>query len=172
MAFAPDLFHGQTATTREGAQALAKSFDAKEPELKAQIAEGAKFLSEKAGGKGIAVVGFSFGAYYALQFSNDEPGLVRSVVVFYGTGAEDFVKWKAAYLGHFAEKNEFEPKAGVDGLEKMLRDAGRPATFYPYPGVVHWFFEPGVKEAYEKAAADLAWERTVQFLRETLNANS
>lgn len=172
VAFAPDLFHGKTASTRDDAQALVKTFDVKEPELKAQISEAAKFLSEKSGGQGIAVVGLSFGAYYALQFSNDEPGLVRSVVVFYGTGPEDFGKSKAAYLGHFAEKDEFEPKAGVDGLEKILRDAGRPATFYTYPGVGHWFFEPGVKEAYDKAAADLAWERTLRFLRETLAKGS
>lgn len=168
VAFAPDLFHGKTATTEADAEALVKYYDPKAAELKAQIAEAAKYLEERAGEKEIAVLGLSFGAYYALDFSNDEPTRVRSVVVFYGTGAEDFSKSKASYLGHFAEKDDFESKESVDGLAKLLHEAGRPASIHTYPGTGHWFFEPGVKKAYDKAAADLAWERTLKFLRETL----
>jgi carboxymethylenebutenolidase len=38
-------------------------------------------------------------------------------------------------------------------------------TFYRYPGVGHWFFEPDRPDAYDEAAAGLAWERTVEFLK-------
>src|SRR5688500_17780349 len=65
-AFAPGLFEGKTATTEAEAQALTKAFQPKSAELEAQIGEAAKFLERRTGNKQTAVVGFSFGAYYAL----------------------------------------------------------------------------------------------------------
>jgi carboxymethylenebutenolidase len=168
VAFAPDLFHGKVVTTRSEAEALVHAYEAKAPELRAQIADAAKYLSDRTSGGEIGVVGFSFGAPYALALSNSEPALVRAVVVYYGTGQEDFSKSKASYLGHFAENDEFEPKEGVEGQTKLIRSAGRPATIYTYPGTGHWFSEPSVKAAYNKAAAQSAWERTLRFLRENL----
>lgn len=47
----------------------------------------------------------------------------------------------------------------------MLEKAHRPVTFYGYPNTGHWFVEPDVKGAYNKAAADLAWKRTILFLK-------
>ena len=170
VAHAPEVFDGKTATTREGAEALTKAAQGRDAEIKAQIGREAEALAKRSSGPGIGVVGFSFGAYYALDFSNDEPKRVRAAVVFYGTGEEDFSKSRASYLGHFAEGDEFEPKASVEGLEKALGKAGRPATIHTYPRVGHWFFEPSVQEAYDKAAADLVWERTVRFLHGALAA--
>lgn len=172
VAFAPDLFQGKTAKTATEAEALVRSFEPKEAELKAQLADAANYLSKKSDEPEIAAVGFSFGAPYALYLSNAEPARIRSVVVFYGTGHEEFSKSKASYLGHFAENDKFEPKAGVDRLTKLLRDAGRTATIHTYPGTGHWFFEPSVKQAYDKAAAELAWTRTLRFLRRSLAARA
>lgn len=168
VAYAPDLFEGKTATTEDEAETLVRAAQPKDAEIRAKVVSAMKLLLEGADQKEIGVVGLSFGAYYALELSNDEPKRVRTVVVFYGTGAEDFEKSRASYLGHFAENDEFEPKESVEGLTKLLRDADRPAMIHTYPGTGHWFFEPGVKKAYDKEASDLAWERTLRFLRETL----
>lgn len=164
--FAPDLYHGQVADTIEGAEALGKALNANHQQAKAEIAAAAQFLDERTGqpGAGLAVVGFSLGAYYALHLSDADPEHIRSVVIFYGTGHEDFSHSQAAYLGHFAENDEFEPPANVDALEAALRQAGRPVTIYRYPGAGHWFFEPD-RSAYNAAAANLAWERTLDFLK-------
>ncbi len=62
---------------------------------------------------------------------------------------------RAAYLGHFAEKDEFEPQAEVDNLEAALQSAGRPVSFYRYMGSGHWFFEADRLQAYNQAAASL-----------------
>lgn len=113
------------------------------------------------------MIGFSLGAYYALDLAASGPDLVRSVVLFFGTGGGDFSRSRAAYLGHFAQDDEFEPPEGVDALEQSLRRAGRPATFFRYRGAGHWLFEPN-REAFHPQAAALAWDRTVSFLRETL----
>lgn len=97
-----------------------------------------------------------------------DPEHIHSVVLFYGTGPADFSKSRAAYLGHFAGNDEFEPKSNVDELEEALTRAGRPVTFHRYPGAGHWFFEPDRADAYNQAAAALAWERTLTFLRSSL----
>jgi carboxymethylenebutenolidase len=50
-------------------------------------------------------------------------------------------------------------------LEGLLKKAGRPVTIHRYPGTGHWFFEPDRLDAYNQEAANLAWERTLAFLR-------
>jgi carboxymethylenebutenolidase len=72
---------------------------------------------------------------------------------------------EAAYLGHFAETDAFEPQSEVDSLEASLRQVGRLVTFYHYRGTGHEFFEPDRTQAYNQAAVSLAWERTLAFLR-------
>ncbi len=121
------------------------------------------------GCRGLAVIGFSLGAYYALDLAAADPEHIRSVVIFYGTGGDDFSNASAAYLGHFAENDEYEPQSNVDALEESLRRAGGGSlgavTFYRYPDTGHWFFEPDRPQAYNQAAANLAWERTLAFLK-------
>ena len=164
VSFAPDLYHGAITDTIAGAEALSNGLDAER--ARADIREAAGFLVQRAGpsGRGLAVIGFSLGAYFALDLSAADPERVRSVVVFYGTGPADYRRSRAAYLGHFAETDGYEPQSNVDGLEAALRDAGRPVTFHRYAGTGHWFFEPDREHAYQAAAARLSWDRTLAFL--------
>jgi carboxymethylenebutenolidase len=167
VAFAPDLYNGKVAEDIPEAEALGSALDANHLQAKAEIAEAAKFLNERAGGAdhGLAVIGFSLGAYYALDLSAADPEHIRSVVLFYGTGPADFSRSRADYLGHFAENDVYEPQANVDELEESLRRAGRPVTFYRYPDTGHWFCEPDRLDAYDEGAARLAWDRTMTFLK-------
>ena len=52
-------------------------------------------------------------------------------------------------------------------LEQMLADAGREVTIHRYPGTGHWFAEPS-RDAYDAEAAELAFDRTIDFLERTL----
>ncbi len=166
-AFAPDLYHGEVADTIAGAEALGASLDANHLQAKTEIAVAARFLQARSAENslGLAVIGFSLGAYYALDLSASEPDLVHSVVLFYGTGDGDFSHSKASFLGHFAENDVYEPQSNIDYLADLLKNVGRPFTFYLYRGVGHWFSEPDRPQAYQQAAADLAWERTLAFLK-------
>jgi carboxymethylenebutenolidase len=165
--FAPDLYHGKVADTIADAEALGSSLDNNHLQAKAEIVEATMFLNERAEqpGRGLAVIGFSLGAYYALDLAAADPEHIYSVVLFYGTGDGDYTNSRAAYLGHFAEIDEFEPQSNVDELEESLRHAGRSVSFYRYPGTGHWFFEPDRTQAYNEAATNLAWNRTLAFLR-------
>ncbi|NDJ75342.1 MAG: dienelactone hydrolase family protein [Chloroflexi bacterium] len=167
VAFAPDLYHGQVADTIADAETLAEALFANPDGAKADVTAAAAFLNERAGqaDSGLAVIGFSLGAYFALELSVTAPEHVRSVIVFYGTRPGDYSDALAAYLGHFAETDEFEPQPNVESLAESLRNAGRPVTFYQYSGTGHWFFEPDRPQAYNEAAATLAWDRTLAFLK-------
>jgi len=170
VALAPDLYHGQVADNIADAETLGRALDANHLQAKAEIADATTFLNERAGRAdgGLAVMGFSLGAYYALDLAAADPEHIRAVIIFYGTGGGDYGNSRAAYLGHFAANDEFEPQSNVDDLEESLRRAGRPVTFYRYPGTGHWFFEPDRSQAFHQAAADLAWERTLAFLTGSL----
>jgi carboxymethylenebutenolidase len=173
-AFAPDLYHGKVVDNIADAETLSDALFGNPNQAKADVVQATTFLNQRAGqaGRGLAVIGFSLGAYYALDLSVTDPEHIRSLVIFYGTRPGDYSSSKAAYLGHFAETDEFEPQSEVDNLEAALRRAGCPVTFYRYPGTGHWFFEEDRAEAYDQAAATLAWERTLTFLRESLASES
>lgn len=169
LVFAPDLYHGKIATTIPEAEALSRDLNQEQAEQ--DIAEAVEFIGEHGDrvGSGLGVIGFSLGAYFALGLTVDEPQRVSAVVVFYGTGEVDYARSQAAYLGHFAEFDDYEPASEVDRLEKEIRAAGKPVTFYFYEDTGHWFFEPDRPDAYHPTAAQLAWERTLAFLKDTLS---
>ena len=54
--------------------------------------------------------------------------------------------------------------------EAALRAAGHEVRFHTYPGVGHWFFEEDRAGHYDAETAQLAWERTVEFLRVRLGS--
>ena len=166
VAFAPDLYHGKVAATIPDAEALGSALDANYQQAQAEISEATQFLADRTeDGNNLAVVAFSLGAYYALALSAADPDHVRSVVLFYGNGGDDFTGSQAEYVGHFAENDPYVSSEEVDALEAALKRAGRPVTFYRYPGTGHWFFEPDRTDAYDEAAAKLAWDRTLDFLK-------
>lgn len=165
--FAPDLYHGQVTDTIPGAEAMSRALSAKYEQANAEILEAVRFLSERTGEADMAVIGFSMGAYYALELAAADPEHIHSVVLFYGTGGGDFSASRANYLGHFAETDEFEPTESVNELAETLKSAGRPVTFYTYPNSGHWFFESDRTDAYNAEAASLAWERTLDFLKQS-----
>lgn len=99
VAFAPDLYHGQVADDIPGAETLSSALSANYNQARAEIAEAARYLYERVGrpASGLAVIGFSLGAFYALDLSDAAPELIDSVVVFYGTGSDEFSKARASF---------------------------------------------------------------------------
>jgi carboxymethylenebutenolidase len=165
IALAPDLYHGQTAHTIDEATQLRSKL--KQKIAFEEILAAAEYLSnlEAVTNKSIGVIGFSLGARFGLELSVAKPELVRAMVIFYGNCGLDYAPAQAAYLGHFAETDPYVSASGVKKLEKSLRAAGRPFTFHTYPGTGHWFFESDRSDAYNAPAAQLAWERTLGFLK-------
>ncbi len=171
VALAPDLFGGQVLHTVDEADQH-KSAWAEEQEAPPIILSAIDSLgrNDAVSGHGLGVIGFSMGCYWALWLAQKQTDLISAVTLFYGTngGGGDFLQSKAAFLGHFAENDPYEPASVVEELEQNLEGAGRPTTFYTYPGTGHWFFEQDRPEAYNTRAAKQATQRTLKFLREVL----
>jgi len=166
---APDLYHGQVAATIEEAERLHAAFDGKG--ARAEIAGAVAYLRQHPAvkGQGIGCIGFSMGAEFAFATSCAMPADIAAVVVFYGAGpVADYTAARAAYLGHYAPGDEWEPDEYVSQTEATLRAAGRDVTFYRYPGAGHWFVEENRPDAYNPEAAQLAWQRTLGFLHRHL----
>jgi carboxymethylenebutenolidase len=175
VALAPDLYRGKTTAAVAEAKALGAALDQQEERVRGDIQGAVRFVRQQgatrpADGRGaLALVGFSLGAAYALDLSVTLADVIAAVVTFYGTySGLDYRQAQADYLCHFAEDDPFEPAEAVAEMEQALQAAGRPATFYTYPGTRHWFFEANRPDAYDAAAAALAWERTVAFLNTQL----
>ncbi len=172
--FAPDLYDGRTAITIEQAEQLSSSLDF---EATIPVVLGAvDYLRGQTAvpDSKIAVIGLSMGAAWTLWLAAESrPDDMTAVVLFYGNwpgfSREQFAKTTAAFLGHFAENDPYEEPEGIEETRREIAAAGREVTFHTYPDTGHWFFENNQPDAYNQAAAVLAWERTVTFLKERLN---
>jgi carboxymethylenebutenolidase len=171
VALAPDLHHGETAATPEEAEALVQKSEGPNMARTQALAASALTLLRAhpaVRGSGVGALGFSFGAAWAITLATRAPEDIAAVVLFYGSSSPDFSQARAAFLGHFAEADEWEPMAGVREMEAALRTAGREMTMHVYPNTGHWFFESDQPNAYNAEAAELAWARTLEFLRRYL----
>jgi len=170
--FAPDLYSGKVATTVEEAKLLRSKL--KQQKAYMELLDVIDYLhrSEFVTSRTIGIVGFSLGARFALELSTEKSKSIDPVVIFYGTSGVDYSSSQAAYLGHFAEQDDWVALSGVKKLEKSLRAAGRSFTAYIYEGTGHWFFENDQKEAFDKRAAELAWKRTVDFLKQQMKVRA
>lgn len=162
---APDMFRGQIATTTDHAERLSQEGDAG---IAGDVAWAAiDRLAADLPGAPIAVLGWSFGASYAIWAPSVRPS-VKASVAYYGAWVDDFIsEADAPLLGHFAETDPFTSEDDIRSLEDAYRNAGREIVTYRYPGTDHWFAEPSRPE-FGADAADLAFQRTVAFLRERL----
>jgi carboxymethylenebutenolidase len=165
---APDLYHGAVAATIDEAKKLRGKL--KGETVAADVTQAAGRLQELCGRAEIGLVGFSLGGYWGLWLADQPANPVRAAVVFYGARQGDYAANRAAFQFHLAERDDYVADSGVKKLRKSLAAAGREAEFHTYPGTGHWFFEADRPDAFQPQAAELAWERTVAFLKGILDS--
>lgn len=166
--FAPDLYDHQVASTIAEAKRL-RAKPRREPTDKTLIRVFKQAINHTAvQGSSFGVVGFSMGGHWALWLSQRPELPVGAAVTFYGVRTGDYSSSQAAFLGHFAEKDDWVSDSALKKLKASLKTAGRVAELFVYPDTGHWFFESDRVDAYNSKAADLAWERTLEFLRKHL----
>jgi carboxymethylenebutenolidase len=127
------------------------------------------FLRKHEAGNGkVGTVGFCFGGAISNQIAVADPAL-NAAVVFYGSSPapEQVPAIKARMLLHYAGDDE-RINADVPAYEAALKAAGTSYTLHMYEGVNHAFNNDTAAARYNKEAADLAFSRTVAFLKEVL----
>ncbi|HTQ68745.1 MAG TPA: dienelactone hydrolase family protein [Solirubrobacteraceae bacterium] len=172
-ALAPDLYRGETAEGPDEAQQkmMALSMDTAEKDM----CGAAEHLASLPGVQGSKVgsVGFCLGGGLSVWAAATCPNVGAAVTFYYVMphGKPDFSNIGAPLLGHFGTADEFISVEEAKALEDELRDAGVRVSFQFYEDAGHAFFNDTNRlGTYNPEAADLAWERTLTFLREALGS--
>jgi carboxymethylenebutenolidase len=166
-ALAPDLYHGATTGSPDEAHKLQMALDIGRAgsDLTGAI-ERLRFVT----GRPVATVGFCMGGALSLYAACSNPKDVAACVVFYGGHPEvdyDFDRLRAPVLGHWAEEDHFA-NPNISRFEAELGRRGKTWEFHSYPGTRHAFFNDDRPEVYDRDAAVLSWERTIDFLTRQL----
>lgn len=167
-AFGPDALYpvgGYPGNDDEG-RALQAKLDRNK--ITEDFVAGAKFLAAHPDCNGsLGVVGFCFGGWMVNTLATRLPEL-KAGVPYYGGAPTltDVPKIKASLLLHFGELDT-RVNAGWPDYEAALKAAGVAHEAHVYPGVNHGFHNDTTPR-YDKAAAELSWERTIAFFKAKL----
>lgn len=168
IAFAPDALAplgGYPGTDDEG-RTMQKTRDSNEMLEDFIAAYELLKVNKECTGK-VGVVGFCFGGKMSNMMAVRIPDL-GAAVPFYGgqPSADQVPQIKAPLQLHFAELDTRVNKGWPD-YEAALKANNKEYTAYIYPGVNHGFHNDSTPR-YDKEAATLAWDRTIDFFREKL----
>ena|SRR6185503_8112834 len=128
------------------------------------------FLKQHSSSNGkVGAVGFCWGGGVVNQLAVHAPDLAAAVA-YYGSvpDAADVPKIKAKLLLHYAGLDE-RINAGIPAFRKALETAKIDHRIYVYEGANHAFNNDTSEARYNKQAADLAWSRTIEFLKSALS---
>jgi carboxymethylenebutenolidase len=126
-------------------------------------------LSKSSRGGKVGAVGFCWGGGFVNRLAVAAGPALDAGVVYYGPGpsASEAARVQAPLMIHHA---------GLDARIAQslwpwvaaLRTAGKPVTYFNYEGANHAFNNDTSAERYDKAAAELAWQRTMRFFKRHL----
>ena len=116
----------------------------------------------------IGVIGFCWGGAMANQVAVNSRD-VLAVVPYYGRqpASEDVPRIQASLLLHYAGLDEGINK-GIPAYEEALKKLSIDYKIYMYEGANHAFNNDTNPARYNREAAQLAWKRTISFLKEKL----
>lgn len=168
-AIAPDALSplGGTPTDRDQARSLIQKLDPQQNTRNYVAAVEYLKSRPQATGK-VGCLGFCWGGAVTNQVAAHAPALTAAVP-FYGSqpAAEDVSRIRASILIHYASDDE-RINVGIPAFEAALKAASVDYKMFMYEGTAHAFFNDANPSRYNKEAAQLAWERTIAFLKEKL----
>ncbi|MBI4470762.1 MAG: dienelactone hydrolase family protein [Acidobacteria bacterium] len=170
LALAPDLYHGETATSPDQAGKLMMSLRIDQAER--ELSGAADFLIgfPSSTGEKVGVVGFCMGGALSLYAATKNPR-IGACVVFYGGHPNvkpDLPQLHAPVLGFYAGRDTFVTPESVEVLSEELKAHGKQATLHIYPDTDHGFFNDTRPEVYSPLRAAEAWKEMIAFFRERL----
>lgn len=167
VALAPDLYHGVATGSPDEAGKLfmALSIARAATDLRGaadSLLDRSQVTSEK-----VAAVGFCMGGQLALYAGAEFPDRIGAVVDFYGIHPNVRIepeKIRVPVLAHFAERDKSVKVADARALAAGIEAAGGSIEAHFY-SADHAFFNDSRPTVYDRGCSDLAWTRTLEFLR-------
>jgi carboxymethylenebutenolidase len=118
----------------------------------------------------VGAVGFCFGGSVCNQLAVRVPSLAASAPYYGGQPkAEDVPKIQAPLMIHYGGLDE-RVNAGWPAYEAALKANGKKYEEFVYAGANHGFHNDTTPR-YDKAAAELSWQRTIDFFNKNLRTN-
>ena len=141
----------------------------KQPDVIASGKAAVAYLKGRPDSNGkVGAIGFCWGGGAVNNLAVNEPNLNAGVAYYGGQPkAEDVPKINAAMMLHYGGMDE-RINAGIPAYEAALKQGGKTYEIYVYEGANHAFNNDTGAARYNKEAADLAWSRTIGFLKKTL----
>lgn len=169
IALAPDglTYAGGAPVDQEAARDLFGSSDRKR--ITDDVIAGVPYLAGREDCNGrIGTVGFCYGGGVSLLCAAREPATLASVC-FYGSplGAEDLARVKAPLMMHYAG-NDSRINDTIPEFRALLDEYHTAYSLHMYPGTSHGFHNDSSEARYDRAAATLAWQRTMNFFNNYL----
>jgi len=169
LALAPDMLSplGGTPANENRAREMIRALDG--GETLARLAAAVPYLVGHPLSIGeVGAVGFCWGGGMANRLAAAGTSLAASVA-YYGAQlpVDQVPKITAPLLLHYAGLDE-RINAGIAAFEAALKANNKPYELHMYEGVNHAFNNDTSPTRYDKAAADLAWGRTAEFLKRHL----
>lgn len=171
LAYAVDLLSPAGGTPADEDKARAMIGALKIDDTEKQTAGAVAFLQKHAQSNGnVGAVGFCWGGGMINRLAAASPDL-KAGVAYYGRQipAARVPAIRAALLLHYAGLDQ-GINSGITAYEAALKANGKRFTIHMYEGVNHAFNNDTGAARYNKAAADLAWGRTIAFFKEHLGA--
>ncbi len=171
VAFAPDALSplGGTPADEDRAREMIGALDA--DTTVARLAAAVPFLAAhpECTGK-VGAVGFCWGGGMVNRLVAAGTALAAGVP-YYGRQlpADEVARISAPLCLHYAGLDQ-RINAGIDDYVKALEANGKSFELHVYEGVNHAFSNDTNSARYDKAAAEIAWGRTVEFLRKNLGS--
>jgi carboxymethylenebutenolidase len=168
MAFAPDLLTsagGYPGDDYKGGQLFTKIDAAKRTQ---DLVASAQWLKARSDGTGnIGVTGFCYGGSMSNTLAVLLGPELAAAAPFYGGAPkpEDVPKIKAAILIHHGALDKTLAE-GYPAQEAELKKNKIRYEGHVYPNSVHGFFNDATPERYNKAAAQQAWTRTLEWFNQ------
>ena len=164
---APDLYHGKKTKSPDEAGKLLMALNISDAAK--DIVGASRFLqdSPEVSPKKVAALGFCMGGQLALYTAIENPREIHAAVDFYGIHPRVELrpeKLKVPVQLHFGKKDKSVPEAEARAMIARLQESGASVESYFYEAG-HAFFNNTRPEVYVAADAQLAWNRSLAFLR-------
>ncbi|WJR68014.1 dienelactone hydrolase family protein [Neorhizobium sp. CSC1952] len=159
---------GGTPADEDQARQMFSSLDAADVAANAEASRVYLAGIDGANGK-VGAVGFCWGGGTVNNFAVRSPNL-NAGVAYYGSQpkAEDVPAIGAPLMLHYGGLDE-RINAGIPAFREALEKNGKTFEIFVYEGANHAFNNDTSAARYDKAAADLAWSRTVDFFKKNLS---
>jgi carboxymethylenebutenolidase len=167
VALAPDLYHGVATRSPDQAGKLFMALNIARTGDDLRGAAESLLDRPQVTSPQVSVIGFCMGGQLALYAGAELSDRIGAVVDFYGIHPNtpvDPARISVPVLAHFGERDASVPPAVARTLVEKIRSAGGRIEAYFYPAD-HAFFNDTRPEVYDAASAELAWKRTLDFLR-------